>query len=63
MDLEERTVEALPETCANCGAVLTDDEKQRILDEGTQVALCKICAAEADAVPDDDAADESEAPY
>ena len=37
-DLEERTIESLPDTCENCGATLTDAEKQRILDEGASVA-------------------------
>jgi hypothetical protein len=46
MDLEERTVESLPERCENCGATLTEAEKQRILDEGATVALCTTCAAE-----------------
>ena len=46
MELEERSIEELPENCQNCGATLTRDEKQRILDEGASVALCKVCAAE-----------------
>ena len=46
MDLEERTIESLPDRCQNCGAALTDAEKQRILDEGASVALCTTCAAE-----------------
>jgi len=62
VDLEERTIESLPEQCENCGATLTDAEKQRILDEETPLALCTTCAAEADAVPYD-VADESDAPY
>jgi hypothetical protein len=47
MELEERTIEELPERCDNCGATLTPVEKQRILDDGSSVALCTICAAEA----------------
>ena len=62
MDLEERTIESLPQQCANCGATLTDAEKQRIVDEGTSLALCTTCAMEADALPDA-APDESDAPY
>ena len=54
MELEERTIEELPERCGNCGATLTGEEKQRILDEGASLALCTICAAEAGAVPDDE---------
>jgi hypothetical protein len=46
MDLEERTIEKLPERCENCGATLTEAEKQRILDDGATVALCTICAGE-----------------
>jgi len=46
MDLEERSIEELPERCENCGATLTRAEKQRILDEGGSVALCTTCAAE-----------------
>ena len=45
-DLEERSIEELPEHCENCGATLTRAEKQRILDDGASVALCTICAAE-----------------
>jgi len=62
VDLEERTIESLPRQCDSCGTLLTDAEKQRILDEGAAVALCTTCAVEADALPDD-AADEPEAPY
>jgi predicted RNA-binding Zn-ribbon protein involved in translation (DUF1610 family) len=46
MELEERSIEELPESCENCGATLTRAEKQRILDEGSSVALCTTCAAE-----------------
>ncbi len=46
MELEERTIESLPERCENCGTTLTDAEKQRILDEGAALALCTTCAAE-----------------
>jgi hypothetical protein len=46
MDLEERTIESLPNECENCGATLTAGEKQRILDEGASAGLCTICAAE-----------------
>ena len=54
MELEERSIEELPERCANCGATLTGAEKQRIVDEGSSVALCTTCAAEAIAIPDED---------
>lgn len=46
MELEERTIEELPERCENCGATLTEPEKQRILDEGATAALCTTCATE-----------------
>lgn len=62
MDLEERTIESLPDRCTNCGATLTAAEKQRILDEGAQVALCTTCAAEATALPEEDI-DDVEAGY
>jgi hypothetical protein len=62
VELEERTIEQLPERCENCGATLTRDEKQRILDDGASVALCTICAAEASAIPDEDV-EEGEAAY
>jgi hypothetical protein len=62
MELEERTIEQLPERCENCGATLTRAEKQRILDEGASLALCTICAAEAAAVPDAEG-EEGEAEY
>jgi hypothetical protein len=46
VDLEERTIESLPERCQSCGTELTAAEKQRILDEGSALALCTTCAAE-----------------
>jgi hypothetical protein len=46
MELEEHTIEELPERCENCGATLTAVEKQRILDEGASAALCTTCAGE-----------------
>ena len=48
MDLEERTVEQLPDRCQSCGATLTDAEKATILEEGREVGLCTTCAAEAE---------------
>jgi hypothetical protein len=63
VDLEERTIESLPERCSNCGAALTSGEKQRILDdEESSLALCTTCAAEADALPDS-SPDSSDATY
>ena len=58
MELEERTIEQLPDRCQNCGATLTDAEKQTVLDEGAKggAVLCKVCAAEV--VPLDEAEDD-----
>jgi hypothetical protein len=49
MELEERSIETLPERCENCGATLTDAEKQLALERGTTPVLCTTCAAEAEA--------------
>ena len=48
MELEERTIEQLPDRCDNCGAQLTDAEKQAALTEGPPDGrvLCTTCAAE-----------------
>jgi hypothetical protein len=61
VELEERSIEELPERCANCGATLTEGEKQRILDDGASVALCTTCAAEQ--VPIAEEEGEGEAAY
>jgi Early Protein (E6) len=61
VELEERTIESLPARCENCGASLTDAEKQRILDQGEAVALCTTCAAEA--APAVEGEEEAEGPY
>jgi hypothetical protein len=45
-DLEERTIESLSERCANCGAVLTQREKELALELETTPVLCSTCAAE-----------------
>ena len=63
VDLEERTIESLPERCANCGNRLTDAEKQRILDDGAEMALCTICAAEVEPAVEPAEGPEAEAPY
>jgi hypothetical protein len=49
MDLEERSIETLPERCENCGATLTEPEKQLALERGTVPVLCTTCATEAEA--------------
>jgi hypothetical protein len=60
VNLEERSIEELPDRCENCGARLTDAEKQAVLESGASVVLCTTCAAEQ--VPLSDEA-ESEAEY
>jgi hypothetical protein len=47
MDLEERTLEPLGETCEECGARLTQRELETVIDGGGP-ALCAIHAAEAE---------------
>jgi hypothetical protein len=59
MELEERSIEELPERCESCDATLTPTEKQRILDEGSSVALCTICAAEAIAIGDEESEEDA----
>lgn len=48
MEMEERTIEQLPDKCSNCGGTLTDAEKERALVEGTEseAVLCDMCADE-----------------
>jgi hypothetical protein len=58
VDLEERTLETVGDRCEECGAPLTADEMQAVLESGGP-ALCKIHAAED--VPVDDEAPEFEA--
>jgi hypothetical protein len=48
VDLEEHSIETLPERCENCGATLTEQEKQLALERGTTPVLCTTCAAEAE---------------
>ncbi len=45
-NLEEKTIEHLPERCANCGARLTDAEKQHALELEMTPVLCSNCTAE-----------------
>jgi hypothetical protein len=45
-DLEERTIETLPDRCGSCGATLTESEKQLALESGSTPVLCTVCAAE-----------------
>jgi hypothetical protein len=57
MELEERSVEQLPDRCENCGTALTPQEKETALEEGMSVVLCTTCAAEASALPADEGED------
>jgi len=59
VDLEERTIEGLPNTCQNCGTPLTDAEKATVIEEGAALALCTTCAAEAEPI----AAEEGDAGF
>ena len=45
-DLEEQTIDSLPERCDGCGATLTESEKQLALESGSSPVLCTVCAAE-----------------
>ena len=58
VELEERTIEQLPERCQNCGAKLTDAEKRAALTEGppSGLVLCTTCAAEVVPVDEEDEA-------
>lgn len=53
MELEERSIEQLPDRCESCGTTLTREEKATALEEGVSVVLCTTCAAEASAAPDE----------
>lgn len=55
MDLEERTLESVGDRCEECGAQLTRDEQQAILESGGP-ALCKIHAAEVVPIAEEDPA-------
>jgi len=54
VDLEERTLEDIPDRCAECGAELTPQELQAVLESGGP-ALCTIHAAEVVPAADEDA--------
>lgn len=60
MDLEERTLESVGDTCEECGAKLTQEELAAVLESGGP-ALCKIHAAEVVPLADDEPAAEAEA--
>lgn len=56
MELEERTIEQLPDRCQGCGAKLTEAEKQTALIDGTPggQVLCAVCASEVVSLEDDE---------
>jgi hypothetical protein len=54
VDLEERTLEDIPNRCEECGAELTPKELEAVLESGGP-ALCTIHAAEVVPVADEDA--------
>jgi hypothetical protein len=54
VDLEERTLEDVPNRCEECGAELTPQELEAVLESGGP-ALCTIHAAEVVPVADEDA--------
>jgi hypothetical protein len=56
VELEERTIEQLPDRCDNCGALLTDAEKQSALTEGPPGGrvLCTTCASEVVTLEDEE---------
>ena len=45
MDLEERTLDTIDDRCRECGAQLTREELEAVLESGGP-SLCKIHAAE-----------------
>jgi hypothetical protein len=59
MDLEERTIEQVGDRCEECGAPLTEQEQQLVLESGGPT-LCSIHAAEMLAVDELDADDVEE---
>jgi hypothetical protein len=46
MDLEERSIEQLPERCQNCGTPLTEAEKVAAMEGAATLVLCTTCASE-----------------
>lgn len=60
MDLEERTLETAGDRCEECGAELTPEEIQAVLESGGPT-LCKIHAAEQVPVGEEEAAFEDDA--
>ena len=59
MDLEERTLESVGDTCEECGAKLTQEELAAVLESGGPV-LCKIHAAEVVPLADEESVEADE---
>ena len=59
MDLEERTLETIDDRCQECGAQLTREELEAVLESGGP-SLCKIHAAEVVPLSEEDDALEDE---
>lgn len=57
MDLEEHTLEAAGERCEECGAPLTPDELEAVLESGGP-NLCKIHVAEVVQLAEEEAEEE-----
>ena len=55
--MEERTLETIDDRCEECGAQLTRDELQAVLESGGP-SLCKIHAAEVVPLAEEDALEE-----
>ena len=53
MDLEERTLDDISDRCEECGARLTPQELEAVLESGGPV-LCSIHAAEVVPIADED---------
>jgi hypothetical protein len=59
MDLEERTLETIDDRCEECGAELTREELEAVLESGGP-SLCKVHAAEVVPLADEETAFEEE---
>jgi hypothetical protein len=60
MDLEEHTLESAGDRCEECGARLTAEEQQAVLESGGPT-LCKVHAAEVVPLAEEDGAEEDPA--
>jgi uncharacterized protein with PIN domain len=60
MDLEERSLETVDDRCQECGAKLTAEEMQAVIESGGP-SLCKVHAAEVVPLAEEDPDLEDEA--